>query len=191
MDLLQLRYFQVVARREHMTQAAKELSIAQPSLSQTIARLEEEVGTPLFDRQGRQIRLNQFGRAFLRRVERIFTELEDGRREIEDLSGLERGRIAFSVFNTPFLPDLLRAFLVDQPRVNFRLLLQHSSLEAQQQLERSEIDICITTPPISLPGIRWQPLFTEEILLMVPRDHWLAGRVRKPGAAHGTRRTGA
>src|SRR5438309_3725141 len=107
MDLLQLKYFQTVARLEHMTQAARQLEIAQPSLSQTIARLEEELGVPLFDRQGRQIRLNQFGRTFLRRVERIFAELEDGRRELADLAGLEQGRVSLSMFSTPLLPDLL------------------------------------------------------------------------------------
>lgn len=54
MELLQLKYFQTVARTEHMTKAAQELRIAQPALSVTIARLEEELGVPLFDRIGRQ-----------------------------------------------------------------------------------------------------------------------------------------
>ncbi len=174
MDLLQLRYFQTVARYEHMTQAARELALAQPSLSQTIARLEEELGVPLFDRQGRHIRLNQFGHAFLRRVERIFAELEDGRRELAELAGLEQGRITFSIMNTPLLPDLLRAFLAAHPRVSFRLSLQHTLQEVRQQLERGEIDICITTPPIEQPGITWQPLLTEEIYLLVPAGHRLA-----------------
>ncbi len=66
MDLLQLKYFQVAAQLEHMTRAAERLSIAQPSLSQSIAKLEEELGVPLFDRQGRRIQLNQFGRVFLK-----------------------------------------------------------------------------------------------------------------------------
>ncbi len=72
MELLQLKYFQTVARLEHMTKAAEELHIAQPSLSKTIARLEKDLGVPLFDRQGRQITLNSFGKVFLKRVERIF-----------------------------------------------------------------------------------------------------------------------
>lgn len=64
MELLQLKYFQTVARLEHMTKAAEELHIAQPSLSKTIARLEKDLGVPLFDRQGRQITLNSFGKYF-------------------------------------------------------------------------------------------------------------------------------
>lgn len=64
MEMLQLEYFRTVARLEHMTRAAQELHIAQPALSKTISRLEEDLGVPLFDRQNRQIRLNAFGKAF-------------------------------------------------------------------------------------------------------------------------------
>lgn len=94
MDLLQLKYFQTVARLEHMTQAAKALSIARPSLSQTIAHLEDELGIPLFERQGRRIRLNAFGRALLLHVERLFRELDEARQELADLAGTEHGQIA-------------------------------------------------------------------------------------------------
>lgn len=90
MELLQLKYFQTVARLEHMTKAAEELHIAQPSLSKTIARLEKDLGVPLFDRQGRQITLNPFGKVFLKRVERIFHELSEGEREIKDLANLQQ-----------------------------------------------------------------------------------------------------
>ncbi len=80
MELLHLRYFRVVARLEHITKAAEELCIAQPSLSKTIRHLEQEVGVPLFDRPGRSIRLNQFGKAFLEHIETLFHELEEGQR---------------------------------------------------------------------------------------------------------------
>src|SRR6266567_2573570 len=176
MDLLQLKYFQTVARLEHMTKAARQLYIAQPSLSQTIARLEEELGVPLFDRQGRQKQLNQVGRVFLRRVERIFGELEDARSEIADLAGMERGGIALAVVIPQILPDLLRAFLTDHPHVSFRLFHQHSSPTVQQQLEQGEIDLCITSPPIEQQSIGWISLMTEEIYLMVPPGHRLAER---------------
>ncbi len=73
MDLQQLRYFQAIARLEHMRQSADELAIAQPALSRAIARLETELGVPLFNRVGRQLQLNQFGSVYLECVERIFT----------------------------------------------------------------------------------------------------------------------
>ncbi len=176
MDLLQLKYFQVVAQLEHMTRAAEKLYIAQPSLSQSIAKLEGELGVPLFDRQGRRIRLNQFGRAFLKRVERVFLELEEGKREVADLAGLERGSIALAVASTQPLPELLSAFLARYPRVRFRLFQQHSLATVVQQLERGEIDLCISSPPIEQSGITWMPLLTEEIFLLVPAGHRLTGR---------------
>lgn len=69
MDLHALEQFLVVARVEHLSRAAEELRVAQPSLSRTIARLESELGTPLFDRGGR-LRLNDHGRIFRQHVER-------------------------------------------------------------------------------------------------------------------------
>jgi DNA-binding transcriptional LysR family regulator len=181
-DLLQLKYFQTVARLEHMTLAARELSIAQPSLSQTIAHLEDELGVPLFERQGRHIRLNSFGRALLRHVERLFGELDEARQELADLAGAEQGQIALSVIVPQILPELLGAFQVLHPQISFRLFHQHTPQAVQQQLERGEIDLCITSPPLEQEGIDWKedmswvPLLSDEMYLVVPLDHPLAGR---------------
>ncbi|HEY4385385.1 MAG TPA: LysR family transcriptional regulator [Ktedonobacteraceae bacterium] len=176
MDLLQLKYFQTVARLEHMTQAAHQLCISQPSLSQTIAHLEEELGVPLFDRQGRQIRLNPFGRVFLQHVERLFSELKDGRHEIADLAGMEHGRVALAVVLPQILPDLLSAFQALHPHVSFHLFQQHSSQAVLQQLEQGEIDLCITSPSLEQAGMGWVPLMSDKIYLLVPLGHHLAGR---------------
>lgn len=89
MELLQLQYFLAVARLEHMTEAARSLHVTQSSLSKTIQRLEEDLGVPLFDRTGRRLRLNEFGSRFLRRSERALFELNQGKQEMRDLSGLE------------------------------------------------------------------------------------------------------
>lgn len=175
MDLLQLKYFQVVAQHEHMTRAAEELGIAQPSLSKTIAHLEEELGVTLFDRQGRQIRLNQFGRAFLKHVERILMELDTGKREIAEMAGLAHGRIILSIVGVQLLPDLLSGFLAHHPHVTFRLF-QYSTLKSLHQLESGEIDFCISSPSIEQAGIHSIPLMSEEIFLVVPAGHHLAER---------------
>ena len=178
MDLLQLKYFQTVARLEHMTQAARQLSNAQPSLSQMIARLEEELGVSLFDRHGRQLQLNQFGRALLRHVEHVLGELEEAKQEIADMAGTERSCIALAIVIPHILPDLLQTFLSDHPHVAFRLFHQHSSQTVLQQLEQGEIDLGITSPPIEQPNIDWITLMRDEIYLMVPPEHPLAGCAR-------------
>ncbi|GCE08465.1 LysR family transcriptional regulator [Dictyobacter aurantiacus] len=175
MDLLQLRYFQTVARHEHMTRAAEELTIAQPSLSKMIAHLEKELGVPLFDRQGRQIRLNKFGQIFLRRVERAFFELDEGKRELQDMAGLEHGSIGIGTANVNLLAEILSVFCARYPAISFRLF-QQPNLAMVEQLEHGEIDICLASPPVERAGIGWIALMTEEIFLIVPGNHRLADR---------------
>src|SRR5690349_12115287 len=121
MELQQLKYFQTVARLQHFTRAAEELYISQPSLSRSIARLEEELGAPLFDREGRQVRLNRLGQTFLKRVERVFNELEVGQRELQDLIGPEKGLVAVAFLHTVgvrLLPLLLSAFRAEHPNIS-------------------------------------------------------------------------
>jgi DNA-binding transcriptional LysR family regulator len=174
-EFLQLKYFQTVAQLEHMTKAAEQLQIAQPSLSKTIARLEEDLGVPLFDRQGRQIRLNAYGKAFLDRVKRAFMELNEGKREIRDLAGLNQGMVTLSVSIPSILPGLLSSFLAQYPDVHFRQYLESPS-SMKQQLENGEVDFSISSEPIEGPDIEWRPLITEEIFLVVPPGHPLSGR---------------
>lgn len=176
MDFLQLKYFQVVARLENITRAAEELHIAQPSLSKTIARLEESIGVPLFERLGRRIRLNQFGKIFLRRVERSFHELEDGQREVADLAALERRSVTVGASSSRFLPNLLKEFLVKYPQVNFRLLQITKQHEIQERLLSGEFDLCISFLPLDHANIHCEPLIVEEIFLAVSPEHRLAGR---------------
>lgn len=175
MEFLQLKYFQIVAKYEHITQAANELHISQPSLSKVITRLEQELGVPLFDRQGRNIRLNSFGRAFLKRVERIFLEIEDGKRELLDMSGLEQGRISIALTSLSLFPSKFESFLENHPNIRFRQVLA-STAEMRRQLEDGTIDLCISSPPIEGPGVVCIPLITEEIFLAVPKEHRFAGR---------------
>jgi DNA-binding transcriptional LysR family regulator len=175
MEFLQLKYFQTVAQLEHMTKAARQLRIAQPSLSKTIARLEEDLGVPLFDRQGRQIRLNAYGKVFLERVERAFMELNEGKREIRDLAGLNQGMVTLSVSIPSILPGLLGSFLAQYPDVHFRQFFESAS-SMKHQLENGDIDFSISSEPIEGPDIEWKPLITEEILLVVPPGHPLAER---------------
>jgi DNA-binding transcriptional LysR family regulator len=173
MNLLQLSYFRVVARTGHMTKAAEELSIAQPSLSKTIGHLEKEIGVPLFDRQGRSIQLNRFGKAFLEHVETMFYELEEGQRKVRDMAGLEYGEVSLVSASIYWLPELLHSFQMLHPSVRFRLS-QCPLSEMPQRLEGGTCDFCFLSTPLIKPGIQWKALLREEIILVVPPGHRLA-----------------
>lgn len=174
MELAQLRYFVEVAHREHFTRAAEALYVSEPSVNRAIARLERELGTPLFDRRGRGIRLNTLGRAFLARVERALTELEEGRREVRDLSDPERGVVSVGFAHTvgaELLPRLLRAFEDAHPLMRFQLAQTATRPQVLSQLDAGEVDLCVSMPFPSHPHTRWVRLLTEEVYLAVPPHH--------------------
>ncbi|MGG2459873.1 LysR family transcriptional regulator [Streptomyces sp. RGM 3693] len=177
MDLLQLRYFQVVARYEHVSRAAEELRVAQPSLSRAIARLESEVGTPLFDRRGRRIRLNQYGMTFLRHVERALSELDDGRRALREARDQVLGRVSVAAETLLTLARLLGSFRAAYPRAEVRLF-QATVEEMERRLRAREVDFCIASQPLTGPNLHTVELAREEVLLAVPLGHPLADRDR-------------
>lgn len=172
MELLQLKYFVIVARLEHMTRAAEELRIAQPALSKTIATLEKSLGVLLFDRHGKYIRLNQNGKIFLKRVEQALTALENGKRELADLSEETFGVIKLAVIvGSNLLPDLLSSFRLQYPHIKFNVLESFS-----RSVSGSDFDLCISSSIFKLKDIDTLPLLTEEIFLGVPINHRLATR---------------
>jgi LysR family transcriptional activator of glutamate synthase operon len=175
MELLQLRYFRTVARMEHMTKAAQVLCIAQPALSKTISRLEEDVGVPLFDRHGGRIRLNVFGKAFLDKVENALALLEEGRKEVSDLAGLEQGSIHLATSTLDRLSDALGEFLALHPEVNLRIT-QASMEEMTHLVEAGEVDMCFTALLIDRPDISMVSVLKEDVYLAVPQAHRFAGR---------------
>lgn len=176
MEFLQLHYFQTVARLEHMTQAAKELNVSQPSLSNSIQRLEKKLGVPLFERQGRHVKLNAFGKTYLRRVERAFLELKEGERELVDMAGLDHGVVSLLVTLPYVLPTLLKEFLTAHPHVRVIQRQLGSALEMKQELENAEIDFCISSTPVTGTDIEWLTLVEEELCLTVPSGHRFASR---------------
>jgi DNA-binding transcriptional LysR family regulator len=180
MDLLQLHYLLTVARLEHMTKAAEELRITQPALSKMIARLEDELGVPLFDRQNRQIRLNEFGKAFCARVEKALALLEEGRREVADMAGLERGIVSIATNSLKRLSEAIAAFRERHPDVRFRIvqIAPTETDEMANMLERGEVDLCFSATALRKPGISERPVLSAEVFLAVPRGHRLGRRRR-------------
>ncbi|MFF4367699.1 LysR family transcriptional regulator [Streptomyces sp. NPDC001594] len=175
MDLLALRCFQVVARHEHISRAAAELRVAQPSVSRTVARLEAELGVDLFERRGRRIRLNRHGAAFLRRVDRALAELEDGRRELAEAAGAGSGGVTVASETLMTLAALLPGWRRARPGMDLRL--RQCPADAMAHLLRTrEADLCLASEPLTGSGLESVELLREEVLLAVPDGHRLAGR---------------
>ncbi|MGG1634159.1 LysR family transcriptional regulator [Paenibacillus sp. NRS-1760] len=175
MELLQLQYFLTVARLEHMTEAARNLHVTQSSLSKTIGRLEEDLGVPLFDRIGRNLRLNEYGSLFLRRAERALFELEQGKQELSDLSSLEHSTLKLAVTTASKLPNILREFRKKRPDIQFHVQML-ATQEMVTLLDRGEVDFCLSSPPIEGDDIECQIVFIDPILVAVPKGHRLADR---------------
>jgi DNA-binding transcriptional LysR family regulator len=179
MELQQLNYFRVAARTEHVTQAAEQLGITQPALSRAIGRLERDLGVALFEHRGRSVRLNRYGRALLRYVERALIALEEGRREVADLADRQAGIIAFGfahALGTGVVPDLVAGFRQEHPLARFRLL-QNASHIILSELEAGDVDLALVSPvPPASERIEAVELASEELFLVVPQDHRLAKR---------------
>jgi len=173
MDLMQLHCFRTVARLQHMTMAAEILNVAQPALSKTIARLERELGVPLFDRQGRRIRLNRYGEAFLNKVDRALNLLDEAKQEVADMAGTEKGTIHLATVTMNRFADLLGAFRREHPDVTIRVT-QTTPEQVPDLLRNGDIDYAYTTPDMEEPGVRSIPLLHETIYLAVPPGHRLA-----------------
>ncbi|MGW3206104.1 LysR substrate-binding domain-containing protein [Streptomyces sp. NPDC001135] len=175
MDLLQLRYFQTIARYEHISRAAEELRVAQPSLSRTVARLEAELGCPLFDRQGRRVRLNQYGALFLRHVDRALSELDAGRRALGEARDPGLGRVSVASETLLTITRLLGSFRAAHPRADVRLF-QSNAEEMERQLRAGEVDFCVASQQLTGAGLEAIELLREEVLLAVPLGHRLDRR---------------
>lgn len=176
MELLQLKYFQKVARLESMTNAAKELQIAQPSLSKTISRLEEQVGVKLFERNGKRIKLNEAGRKFLERVEKCLRELDDGIKEARDIAQQQEEQVVLGTATAKLLVDMIRDYLTEEPKVKLRFLQVSDHAELLKKLGQNDIDISISSLPLHGKGICSVPLTVEKIYLAVSPDHRFAGK---------------
>ncbi|MEU6411560.1 LysR family transcriptional regulator [Microbispora sp. NPDC046933] len=174
MDLGTLKQFLVVARLEHLSRAADELRIAQPSLSRSIARLESELGTPLFDRSGR-LRLNDAGKLFRDHVERSLGELEAGRRAVAEATseGLGTVRLASETFLT--LTGPLAAYKRAHPSVEIELHWSPAE-DMARRLRAQEVDLCVASQPIHTEGLESVQLLDEAVGVGMPLDHPLAGR---------------
>ncbi len=180
MELRHLRYFLAVAESCHFRNAAEELLVSQPTLSQQIKDLEKELGTSLFERAGRGARLTQAGETFRDYARRAINVLEEGQVALQEFDDLLRGHLTIGVVQTVnvyLTPAVVVRFLKAYPKVNLHIV-ELSANDIEEGILSGRLDLGISFSPSSGRELQCEKLFEEELVLAVHPKHRLAGRKR-------------
>jgi LysR family hydrogen peroxide-inducible transcriptional activator len=173
MEIHQLTYFVAVAETGSFSRAAERCNIAQPSLSQQIQKLEQELGEPLFDRLTRRVVLTDAGRSLLPRATSILAELQDIKHSMNQEADSSRGmlNVGFIPTMAPFvLPKVIQRFSKEFPQA--RLAVHEDLTESLvRELVDGKLDVGITSAPIHNKLIRTQELLTEPLWVASSKKH--------------------
>ena len=173
MEVHQLRYVCAIADTGNFSRAAERCKIAQPSLSQQVLKLEEELGTKLFDRLGRSIRLTEAGRAFIPRARAILHQMETARSSAADQNTDLRGSVAVGVIPTvaPYLmPRYTARFAKKYPDAKLRIVEDTTSVLVEGLRDLS-IDVAILAQPLRHKDLELVPIRTERLFAALSANH--------------------
>lgn len=176
-ELRDLRYFVAVAEELHFGKAAARVSLAQPSLSKAIQRLEQQLDVKLFHRSTRQVELTDAGAMFLDGARRTIAEAKNAARRAQlaatgHVGILSVGFVGSATYD--ILPALLRQFRDDYPQVVLELHELNTTSQIHA-LQTGVIDVGLVRPPVWDETLEQVPLFEEPFVIGVPGDHPLAG----------------
>ncbi|RKJ41291.1 LysR family transcriptional regulator, partial [Butyricicoccus sp. 1XD8-22] len=175
----QLRYFVEVAEREHISEAAEHLHVAQSAVSRQIANLEDELGTPLFERVGRNVKLTPIGKIFLEHSVSALKAIDFAVKQVEEYLDPAKGtiRIGFPTSLASYvLPTVISAFKREYPDVSFHLR-QGSYRYLIDAVKNRELNLAFLGPvPQKDEVLDTMILFSENIHALLPANHPLAKR---------------
>lgn len=180
MEIQQLRYLAEVARTRSFTRAARECHVTQPTLSHQIKKLEEEVGEVLFQRRKKGAFLTPLGERYHQHARTILATVEMARLDASAFSQKVQGPLRIGVIPTVapyYLPRLVRACRRKYPGISFQIT-EDPTENLLASMRRGALDVSILSPPVIGGDLKFQDLFEDEFLLVVPRGHSLA----KPGS---------
>lgn len=179
MELRQIEYFCMVAKLNSFTKAAEELHVSQPSITQAVQKLEQELGIALFDRCKKRILLTAEGEAFYLRMDNLLRGLGQAVQEIQDFNDLRKGTFKVGVppmIEAYLFPAIFSSFKKQYPGLDLIAFEESSSLEAAGKLEKNELDLAIIILPKQSDTLETLCIAREQLLLCVNKDHLLAGK---------------
>lgn len=178
MELHQLRYFCAVAETGSFSRAAEQSHVSQPSLSQQILKLEDELGARLFDRLGRSVRLTELGKTFLPRARTVLRELEAAKGDVVEGKESIGGPVVVGVIPTVapyFLPSRLTTFSHKFAQVQLSVVEEITPI-LLERLRGGTIDIAVLALPVRGHEFETEALLTERLFAALPRKHKLNSR---------------
>jgi LysR family cyn operon transcriptional activator len=180
MELRHVRYFDAIAETLNFTRAAERLHVTQSTLSHQIKQMEDELGVELFDRRSKKIRMTESGeilRTYLTpALEQIDRGIQALRGDVEFLTGTIRLGTTPS-FNTRMVPHCVSTFLHHYP--NIQVIVEELSGDMlARQVASGELDLAVSYHPADATGLWFEPLYNEELRLVVASSHPLARRRR-------------
>ncbi|WP_257293410.1 LysR family transcriptional regulator [Endozoicomonas sp. YOMI1] len=178
MDTTNITAFLAIVDTGSFSEAGEKLFLTQPAVSKRIAALEEQLGTPVFDRIGRQVTLNEAGKALLPRARQMLELAHDTRLEIINLSGEVKGPLSIATshhIGLRRLPGILKTFTKNYPDVKLDIRFVDSEA-SYEMLSRGEIELgIITLAPNNPPNIYAETLWHDPLGFMAAYDHPLTG----------------
>ncbi|MET0383324.1 MAG: LysR family transcriptional regulator, partial [Burkholderiaceae bacterium] len=177
LERIHLSIVQQVDKQGSLTAAARELCLTQSALSHSMRKLEEQLGAPVWLREGRSLRPTQAGRYLLAVAGRVLPQLALAEERIRQFAQGERGSLRIGMECHPCYQWLLKVvspYLAGWPDVDVdvKQKFQFGGIGA---LFGHEIDLLVTPDPLRKPGLRFEPVFDYEQVLVVARGHALAG----------------
>jgi LysR family hydrogen peroxide-inducible transcriptional activator len=176
MDLRQLMYVVALARERHFSRAARSVHVTQPTLSQQLIKLERELGSPLFERSSKGVRLTAAGQRFLPRAQAILDQAAQAAKDVQSGAQDGAGLVRIGAIPTvcPYvMPGLLRALQATAPRVTLEVF-EETTAVLLESLKSGRIDIGVAALPVRDRALASVSLGREEFLLAVPKRHALA-----------------
>lgn len=180
MNFQHLEYFNELAETQYMAQAAEKLGISQPTLSYAVKKLEEELGVPLFEREGRNIRLTVYGKVFKEYSEAGVQQIQEGRRQLSEMALGESGKLSIGVAEIvahKFITDVIKDYRQVNPeyRIDFNLKRAVTG-KLLDMLQSGELDLAIITtrPGEKIAGFDLVPMMHRKLELLLPAGHELA-----------------
>ncbi|MCR5324431.1 MAG: LysR family transcriptional regulator [Lachnospiraceae bacterium] len=181
MNLKQFKYVLVLSDQKSFSRAAEELGISQPSLSQYVRKIEEELGVRLFDRSGSSLRLTDAGKAYIEAGRAILDIEQRMKGRFDDLNECRSGSVSIGVSphrSICILPKAIAEFRAKYPGMQI-IVDERVGSELLDRAEHGEYDLCITTLPVDENIFKYEPMKRDECVLAVPKGCELDRRLAK------------